>query len=282
MNPMSGNDATFSEERAQTYRANPEYLRRDCVKGSGSEVVRAGGIWGMRWHHAFLRFERHTGDIEPLPDPHAPFRLVVWQPSRPTVRPKGWMPGLRGMSIGLTGHVILKDGYEKSWPSHARRHLAHWRKQSGWEIVECDAVAFLGAYRRSTQDAILRLMFSSVLKEKITCHGGRVRLTVARHGGRDLAGFACVDVPETGESLHLLSFIQPDAREASAGMGLMDQWFRTASARGIRYLDFGIFWRKGDPASWKGFSRFKGQFVSRYVDYPAPFLRFAGRWGAKK
>jgi hypothetical protein len=282
MTPMPFSEAENSGERVRTYRGDPEYLRRDCVRGSGTEVVRAGAAWGTRWRHAFLRFERHTSDAEPVPDPDAPFRLVVWQPSGPTVRPKGWMRGTRAMGIGLTGYAVLKDDYEKSWPSHARRHLAHWRKQVGWEIVECDASAFLDAYRRSTQDAVLRLMFSSVLKEKVAGHGERVRLTVARHAGRDLAGFACVDVPETGESLHLLSFIQPDAREASAGMGLMDQWFRTAAARGIRYLDFGIFWRKGDPASWKGFSRFKGQFVGRYVDYPAPFLRFAGRWGSKK
>ncbi len=269
--------ASAIDERPRTYRADPDYLRRDCPKGARSEVVRAGAAWGTRWRHAFFRFERHTGDVEPTLDSGAPFRLVVWQPSRPTVRPKGWLPGTRGMSIGLTGYAVLRDGYEKTWPSHARRHLTHWRKQTGWEITTCDAGAFLDAYRKSTQDGVLRLMFSSVLKEKIAGHGDRVRLTVARRDGRDLAGFACVDVPETGESLHLLSFIRPEARDASAGMGLMDEWYRAAATRGVRYLDFGIFWRKGDPASWKGFSRFKGQFVDRYVDYPAPFLRFAGR-----
>lgn len=275
-------DDKGTEAGRRSYRGDPDFLRRECVTTRGSEVVRAGEAFGMRWKHGPFRFERYTGDAVPEPDASGPLRLVIWQPQNRVAKPKGWIAGFPKMSLGRTGHVAVSGGtgHEKNWSSHARRHLAQWRRQSGWEIAESDIGPFLDAYRRSTQDRVLRLMFSYVLKEKIAGHGERVRLHVARQDGEIKAGFACVDVPETGESLHLISFIRPEARDASVGIALMDHWFRTAPLRGIRFLDFGLFWRKGDPRDWKGFSRFKSQFVSTYVDYPAPFLRFAGRWGA--
>jgi hypothetical protein len=278
---MPSAEQSSSIERPRTYRADPDFLGRECATNAGSSVVRSGDAWGTRWKHGPFRFERYTGDAEPVLGSSAPLRLVIWQPERHVAKPKGWMTALRGMSIGRTGYAAVTEGYARALPSHARRHLAHWRRQRGWDVGECDLGPFLDAYRRSTQDAILRTMFAAIAREKVAGHGDRVRFFAARREGEIMAGFACVDIPETAESLHLMSFIRPAARDASAGIGLMDHWFATASGRGIRWLDFGLFWRPGEPRSWKGFSRFKSQFVTKYVDYPTPYMRFAGRWGGK-
>ncbi len=93
-----------------------------------------------------------------------------------------------------------------------------------------------------------------------------------------LAGFVCHDIPEAKQSRHLMSFIHPTAKSTPIGVGLMDEWFKYAIAQGFAFLDFGVFWMPGDPESWKGFSRFKGQFGITYVEYPRARLRRAGSW----
>ncbi len=260
-------------ERTISYREHPAYILRESGESSGSSLVGEHGSFGMRWFHGPLCFERYTSDQEPVLHHDGQRKLVVWQPIHRVDRPKGWWPGLPKMSIGLTGYAVLHPEYERDWSSHARRHLARWRRDTEWNVREITAEEYIAAYARSTQDIILRVMFSAILKSKIRTHEGRVRIMGATRRGGVEAGFVCVDVPETGESLHLMSFICASARSSPVAVGLMEYWCRSSFAQGIRFLDFGLFWQKGDPRDWKGFSRFKSQFGVHFVKYPTPFMR---------
>ncbi len=269
-------DSNSPIERTLTYREHPAYLLRECGGSARSSLVGEDGCFGMRWFHGPLCFERFTSEREPTIVLDGQRRLTVWQTIARADRPTGWWRGLPKMSIGLTGYAAIhKDGsYEREWSSHARRHLARWRRDSSWTVHSLSVEEYLAAYGRSTQDPILRLMFSNILKEKIRTHVGLVRIIGAsRDGGAPEAGFVCVDVPETGESLHLMSFICRSARTTSVAIGLMDHWFVTSAAAGIRFLDFGLFWQKGDPRDWKGFSRFKSQLGVRYLRFPTPLMK---------
>jgi hypothetical protein len=276
---LRGRVAADMEEREITYRQHPAYLARECGGASRASVVGAWpGSSGMRWFHGPICVERYTGDDDPEPPRDGQRRLLVWQTMRRTDLPKGWWRGFPKMSIGLTGYAPITDpDAERGWSSHARRHLARWRRDPTWSVREIGPDEYLAAYARSTQDLVLRVMFGAILKEKLRTHPGLTRILGASRDGRPIeAGFVCVDVPETAESTHLMSFIVPTARDTSAAVGLMDAWFRASRERGFRWADLGLFWQKGDPRDWKGFSRFKAQFGTRYLRYPTPLMRLDG------
>ncbi len=261
------------------YKQCREYFARECAADPRSEVVGAPGAWGTRWRHGPFRFEKYTTDVEPA-IAAGPRRMVIWQRIARQDVPRGWWRAWSDMSVRMTGIATLAPGYEAAWSPHARRHAAQWRKRVAvgeWEIVEPSAEQFLQAHAASRQDVALRLSFATILKEKIRSHGGRVRLIAARRpGGVIEAGLAVIDVPEIVQSIHLMSFLHRGAEKSSAGVGLIDRWFQTSLERGVRFLDFGLFWAPGDPRSWRGFSRFKSQFGVHLIRYPRPLIRFAG------
>ena len=273
---MNAANASYPE-REVTYRMHPAYMARENSGMAKAKIIGREGCWGSRWYHGPLCFERFTGDVEPEVVKDGIWRLMVWQRVHRTDRPKGWMRGFRGMSIGMTGYAPLPQTGDPCalWSTHAKRHLKTWRK-SGWIIREIGYDEFMQGYARSNQDVVLRSLFGAVLKSKIASHPGLVRIHGAAPSAdaRIEAAFAMVDVPETGESLHAFSYLCPAARPVDAGTGLMEHWYAGAQQRGVRWMDFGIFWRKGEPSSWKGYSRFKMQFGTRPVEYSAPLMRF--------
>jgi len=264
-------------DRKITYRSHPGYMARENAGQTRATIIGHDGCYGSRWFHGPMCFERFTSDEEPTITKDGQWRLVVWQTLKRMDRPAGWWRGTPGMSIGMTGYAPVPQSgdYLAQWTPHARRHLSRWKK-SKWIIREITFDEYVEGYSRSDQDIILRSLFNSLLKLRITTHPGLVRIYGAAPSAtaRIEAGFVSTDVPETGESLHTFSFLCPAGRDVAAGTGLMDHWFAVAQARGVSWLDFGIFWRKGDPKSWKGFSRFKSQFGTRFLEYPTPLMRF--------
>jgi len=56
--------------------------------------------------------------------------------------------------------------------------------------------------------------------------------------------------------------------------GLFDHWFKDSLAQNTAFIDFGNFWKKGDPRSWKGFSIFKAKFGPTYFFYKPKLYKF--------
>ncbi len=134
---------------------------------------------------------------------------------------------------------------------------------------------FAAAYRKVKKLGWLTEWFITLVKEKMKLHGTRLHLFGAREKstGDILAGLAVLDIPENRSSVHMIAFVHPRAMATSVSVGLIDCWFQHALKQGIAYLDFDLFWAPGDPRAWKGFSRFKSQFGTRFIHYPHPFLR---------
>lgn len=262
--------------RPFTYRQHPAYLKRESDGQARTTLRGLDGCWGTRWFHGPLCFERFTSDQEPELPRDGQTRFITWQTITRTDRPKGWWRGFPGMSIGRTGYAVVPETgpIDAAWSAHARRHYKKWLA-SGWSIREIPLEDYRQAYSGSSQDALLRAMFGAILSGKLKGHAGLARLYGAAPSPEAPieAGFISIDSPETSESLHLMSFIRPAAEQVSAGTGLMAHWFDVARAQNVKYLDFGIFWRPGDPRSWKGFSRFKAQFGIKFVEYPVPLIR---------
>lgn len=256
------------------FRAVPEYLEREAAARPGWKVVGTDGFVGLRWHVGPFWYDDFTGDIEPTIQARGPRRTVTWNRiANDGDVPKGWKVT---DTKKLTGFVDITDRtpYDR-WSPHAQRHLAKWNAQSEWKIVDISFADFYSAYKRISMTFLLKQFFLKLFREKHHAHGSRVRCFGARRRGTSLisAGLAVLDIPEAHQTIHLVSFIQPEAKASSVGVGLVDYWFTSSKARGIRFCDFDAFWTPGNPDSWEGFSRFKSQFGTQYVRYPASLVR---------
>ncbi|HVM90829.1 MAG TPA: hypothetical protein VMU11_02955 [Verrucomicrobiae bacterium] len=270
-----------------TYRAEEAYLRRHADGRKNGVFVEApskdgnGTVPGLRWERGPFRFEGFYSDAEPVPDPFGPRRLVVWQPLRRDVkRAKGWWRFPLPVNVRRTGYAEITDPqfYWKNWNENVRRQRAKWLKQDILSIEPVSADEYIAAYREAKPWFHMRDLFVTAIRERLVQHRGLLHLFGARERatGKLRAGFAVLDVPEAGASIHLTSFYDFTFARTGVGTGLVDAWFRHAVAHGIRFLDFDIFWVKGEPREWKGFSTFKSQFGTKFVDYPLPLLAIVG------
>jgi predicted O-methyltransferase YrrM len=263
---------------------NSRAIKPHVIRNNGGKariIEQTNDSFGMRFKQLFWT-ETYLTDEEPTLDPEAPRRLVIWQPLTRQVAPKGWWRAWINMHMNRTGFAEIKDPehYWKAWSKHAQRHRLKWEKEEDMEIVSIDYAPFSNAYKRWSKFWFLNSMYVDMLRKKEERHGRRMHYLVGRKKstGEIVAGFAFNDVPEGSQSIHVISFIRKKfARKTSVGVGLMDEWFKHAVKNNIRFLDFDLFWAPGESPTWKGFSRFKGQFVTRYIDYPRPFLRIAGK-----
>lgn len=255
------------------HRMCPGFLSREW---GSTGFVTAGPSHGARTRVGPLTLEKYVGDEEPKLEPVSP-RLAIWQPITRTDAAPGWRRSWIQMNARLTGFTDLESAPDihTTWSSQAQRHLKDWKKQNEYHIVEPSLEDFLAAYRRAPMQSSLKRLFEKILREKITRHGSHVRWFGVRRGTSPLeAGFATLDVPESQQSIHLISFILPSVKASGAGAGMIDYWFTQSKQRGLRFMDFDLFYAPGDPKSWQGFSQFKKQFGVTFIRYPGPLIRW--------
>lgn len=246
--------------------------------------VRAGDAVGFRFRMGPFVADYFIGDTEPVIDPNeGPWRRVTWQPTSRTEVPPGWKESLIRNSLKRMGYAtVLSEDYDRAWTQHARRHKRKWeQQQETWEIREIALEPFLEAYWKSPKDPVLKGLFKHFLRKKSEANGPRVHLAAVVRKAKPediVAGFAFVDSPEAGQSVHTISFLRGVGKEIHAGNGLIDYWFKHCLKNGIKYLNFGNFWAPGCPADWIGFSEFKCQFGVTFIDHPNTLGRFAGHF----
>jgi hypothetical protein len=258
-------------------RTHVEYVAREATHNlRGMEKVGSNECPGLRWKIGPFRFEAYLSDREPQIDPQGPTRLVIWQPITRNDEVNGWWHSFLPANPQLTGYVEIRDpdAYWKTWTSHMQRHRAKWLKEPAYSIEDVSVEAFCKNYTQKNMASWFEHMMIDMVQKKVLRHGERTHLFGAFDTDHTMvAGFAVVDVPEGNQSIHLASFITPAAKRTSVGVGMVDIWFRRCIEKGYRYLDFDLFWAKGDPKSWKGFSQFKSQFGTQFIRYPKPYMK---------
>jgi len=259
------------------YHAIPALVKRETNANVGQVFLSGDGYAGRRWKVGPLGFEMYYGDTEPIIERGAGFRIVYWQTLTRVDVPTGWRRAPYTPNFRKTGYAPVgqPDEYWKSWASHAQRHRKKWLTSPDAEIRSVDLEMFLAAYQRGTLDALSKKMFAWMLRRRDAAQGDLMRYWLAvRPDGKAIAGLSILDIPEAKMSLHVIAFYTKDAKHSSANYGLIDHWFRDAIEKGWNYLDFDVFQGPTDPRSWKGFSRFKGQFGTRFILYLNPLIRF--------
>ncbi len=252
------------------------YLEREYREWPPFEIVNAGNAWGVRRKIGPISVERYHGDVEPVTQPGR-LRFVMWDPWTRLAPPAGWHRYLGNPRRSLMGYAELPQfgDVHLAWSELARRERKKWLAQDEYEIKLIDAETYCAAYARCGKSQSIIDGFSSGVRRKTKAHGDLLHLygVVSRKTGEVVAGLAAVDIPEIKTSIHVTGFILPAARHSPAGVGLVNRWFLDSQSRGMRFCDFDGFYAKGEPAEWKGFSRFKSQFGTRFIAYPKPFWR---------
>jgi len=265
---------------ARTFRA---YLEREGSTSKQYCFVGSDRCPGVRWHFGPLWFEGYLGDEVPILEPYAKTRLVIWQPVSRCDAPLPWRRSWLPADPQLTGHGVIENPevYWKDWSSHMQRYRKKWLKTRPYDIRDVSAEVFLASYGNKRMSSWLVGMTVELMKAKVRAHGERVHFlgAVDPATGKLVGGFCYVDVPEAHVSIHLASFVKKEVKRTSVGVGMVDRWFADCASRGIVYPDFDLFWAFGDPWSWRGFSRFKSQFGTRFVRHPHAFMRLV--WGTR-
>lgn len=259
------------------FHADADFIQREVEAQAGQTFLQGDGYAGRRWHVGPLGFEMYYGDTEPIIEPNKGLRVIYWQTLTRLDVPNGWfrsptMPNFRKTGYAPAGSI---DNYWKNWDSHAQRHRKKWLTKPDAVIKNVDLETFIAAYRHGTVDWMLKKMFLWMLRRKAEAHKDLLHYWLAIDDrGIAIAGLATIELPDIKSSLHLIAFYRAEARHSAANYGLIDHWFRDSIAKGFTYLDFDVFRGPTDPKKWEGFTRFKGQFGTRFILYPNPLMRF--------
>lgn len=236
-------------------------------------------VVGSRWFNGIFHVENYRTQERPDPQPFHRWRMVVWQPPSLTGKQKDWYR--TGVNLGKpqSAVAIRKEGdYTLEWSENIRRQLKKWKKQTDYEIVEGDLesmCAGLVAKRTLSHSLSLRKLFVIVLRAKAVSFGDSLKIWHVRNKktNQNIAGLAVIDVPETKTSIHLFAYHYPEVWPTGGGAAMVDAWYAHARDKGIKFMDFDVLYRFGDPLSWRGFSKFKMQFNPHVIKYPTGYIR---------
>lgn len=252
------------------------YLEREYRGRPGFEVVNAGDAVGIRQSFGAFLIERYHSNVEPNVE-RGRLKFVMWDSWNVIKPPRGWrhLPGMPRRALMGYAEVPTTGDVSIGWSELARRERKKWLTQSEWMIKEVEAEGYCAAYAKSGKTEVLIREFSASIrrKQKFQCELTHLYGVVSRETGELIAGFATLDIPEIRTSLHVSGFVLPKARAIPVGVGLVGHWFTESQRRGMRYCEFDGFYAPGAPRSWKGFSRFKAQFGTRFVAYPKSFWK---------
>jgi len=245
-------------------------------------LVGDAGCLGILNFWKFFAVEKYTSDQKPKIVSFRGLRLIVWNPLTKTDCENGWMRNfLTPSSWKLQcGFAVNNEKYLERWSKHAKRHLRKWKKDENHFLREVSFFEFEKAYLASGKlDPILRTGFMRAIRFHFEKHPENLNLHLVREikSGKDVAGLATINYPDVFQSRHLASFLREEAQKTSVGYGLIDNWFLETQKAGIKWLDFGVVWQKGNPSSWKGYSNFKRQFGLHLVSYPPSYLKLTIR-----
>ena len=261
-----------------TFKSSPSFLKRE-YKDEKTKIAIGGEAIGYSWRVGPIIFERYEGDIEPTPRADSNFKFIIWQPTARRDKPNGWRRSWDQIGNKRSGfaEITSPENYWHDWDAHALRHRNKWMrvKTNKWQITEVSLNDFTDAYKRIQKKTYLIDITISQLERSARRQGNNLRLFAAKaQDGIIHAGFAAVDIPEENQSYHLTSFHDQEAKRDSVGTGLIDEWFKNSIQHNLRFLDFWVFWSPGENRSWRGFSKFKAQFATNFIDYPKPLLKF--------
>ncbi|MCX6780960.1 MAG: hypothetical protein NT003_02490 [Candidatus Magasanikbacteria bacterium] len=179
--------------------------------------------------------------------------------------------------IVFIDELANKNAPTKDWSSHARRHLAQFKKHP--EIM----------LRLGTLEEVERAMpFSQVpermhevslndVRKHLKAHPESIDILVAESPTDGvIACFVAGNISEINQSFYICGLFKRGTEKLHAMVGLIEWWFNRSIATGIATLNFG---HMVDPhplpilETGTGYSNFKTHFFVRRVWWPGNFWK---------
>lgn len=256
----------------------PEYLLTEPdIESISYGIVGKQGCFGIAWSILWLNFESYVSDIEPE-IPLGKLRIVMWQRIARTDKPTGWHDffGTKNSDMGIA-EIHDPERYWQNWTGDARRNRSRFLKDKRFTIEKVSFEDYIMAYEKIEGFDKIRPRFIRRMRKKAAVFSSTLDYVVAkeRSTGKVFGGLATLDLPSISQSIHHNAFLDHKTPHSSVGTGLVDYWFGSSIKKGIRFLNFGVFWSPGEPKSWKGFSRFKAQFGVHMIRFPRTLVRLA-------
>ena len=266
------------------YQQWPEYdLVSDAPPLVGPRLVgvRPKGMYRRLWP---IVVEEYFSDDEPVltdsdPEGKSFNRMLVWRRIFRTTTPPGWYRPSKN-SPRIEGFATLDvEDYHTRWSESARRYYKKWHREylnKTYVIERITADEFTTTYKKSTLKKYVRDMYLGLIARKVAARAG-LEFWGARHieSGETAAAMAVITSTSVGASYYLCGCILRAHADAPLMVGLLDNWHKIGREQNLQYLHFGLFWQKGDPTEWKGFSIFKSKFGLSYIAYPPTLMRLA-------
>ncbi len=255
-----------------------DYLKAIAYQPERKQFVVSGCNFAVKRRIGPICFENYFGDEEPRTGEISGLKIVSWQPLTKTGKPKGWHRNYLVGKPRQSGIIYLNNNqqYFKDWDGHAQRHRRKWLKDQNHRIEKIDYPEFKEIYQKvKPLGWILRQGFLKILEHHFKFHPDKISIFAGRetNSKKIIGALVVVDYEDISQSNHLISFIDREAGRTSVGVGLIDYWHQYCLEKKIRFLNFGIVWRRGDPKSWRGYSRFKKQFNLYLLNYPRSLVR---------
>ncbi len=215
-------------------------------------------------------------------------RILAWDRTKcdNLVDTKGWL------SIGkeprkLYGYLEIRDNnYTQKWNETARYGFRKWqsvyRKQ--YDIVEVSFKEFSTLYKQSETYTMMEKSTrdNPIKSSEKRDTSGRLCMVYLllreKETGILRAGLAYESSYESTNTYYSIGFLKSYQEKNPLMIGLIHEWIERERVKGIHYFNFGAFWKKGDPKSWKGYSIFKKKFGVTMVALPPSLIRIKWFW----
>ena len=246
-----------------------------------NEIIGKAGCLGILTKIGPIHIESYVSDREPEIEKSKFFRFIHWQPLIKEIKEGWFLDKLPGSTKQIGIATINNPQYWQDWSDHANRHRKKWLQNNAYEIIETDFDKFAKAYHRSKKlDWLIRSGFLRILKYQLATNKENIHFfTVQKKDTEEIsAGLVVTDYPDISQTSHTISFFSKQITHPSAGVGLIDYWYKHALKNKIKFLNFGLVWKKGDSRAWKGYSKFKKQFNLYLIKYPHPVFKFILPW----
>lgn len=181
---------------------------------------------------------------------------------------------------------VRNDEYYKSWGDTTKNLRNRWLKLKGnaYEILELKREEFLSYYKKSDvykrldKDTTRRVIKATTQRDESGVL--RVHYLVLKNieSGQIKAGLAYEVSSSSTNTYYSIGFLSDHKEKDPLMTGLLIEWIERERCRGNHYFNFGLFWKEGDPKSWKGFSEFKMKYGVRIYDLPQSLIKIKWFW----
>ncbi len=199
---------------------------------------------------------------------------------------KGWIKAGSNPRKRL-GVLEVRDGdYYKSWGDTTKNLRNRWLKINGssYEVSEVMREEFLvhyvqsEVYKKIDKDITRRVMQTITKRDESLAYKICYFLVKNKESNEVKAGLAYESSSSSTNTYYSIGFLM-DCKERDPLMtGLLMEWIERERKEGYHYFNFGIFWKEGDPKSWKGFSQFKMKYGVKMYDLPQSLIKVKWFW----